>query len=424
MRTALLVFAFCLLTASTTYATNTEPDTDKLLETERLAAERLFWESVEDSQAPQDLQAYLDAYPQGHYAPLARNRLDRLSEIKSQAASPGPEGLMVDCLLALGLSAVREVDDAQESAEALALIASAQAKMGNITAALETAWEIEIEKVGNRARALADVASAQAKAGDPAAAKTFTDALKAAKGIDNAWALAHIAGVQAEARDITGALETARGIDDALWHAMALAHIAVVQAGARDITGALETARGINDVGRRTRTLAHIAGVQAEAGDPAAAETFAAVLETAGKIEVENEWFREVVALVAIADAQVKARDITGALETARGINDAWNRAKALAHIANVQAETGNHGAARETWAEALQTARGIVDAGERWEAIAAIAAAQTEAGDHGAASETWTQVLLNVKEIPPFVRPLLLAIVAHDLAATESRRR
>ena len=339
MRTALLVFAFCLLTSSTTYATNTEPDTDKLLETERLAAERLFWESVGDSQAPQDLQAYLDAYPQGHYAPLARNRLDRLSEIKSQAASPAPEGLMVDCLLALGLSAVREVDDAQESEEALALIASAQAKMGNITAALETAWEIEIEKVGNRARALADVASAQAKAGDPAAAETFADAL-----------------------------ETARGIDDVMWHAMA---------------------------------LAHIAGVQAEAGDPAAAETFAAVLETAGKIEVENEWFREVVALVAIADVQVKARDITGALETARGINDAWNRAKALAHIANVQAETGNHGAASETWAEALQTARGIVDAGERSEAIAAIAAAQTEGGDHGVAIETWAQVLLNVKEIP-----------------------
>lgn len=59
MRTALLVLAFCLLTAFTTHATNTEPDTDKLLE-----AERLFWQSVKNSQAPQDLQTYLDVYPQ------------------------------------------------------------------------------------------------------------------------------------------------------------------------------------------------------------------------------------------------------------------------------------------------------------------------------------------------------------------------
>lgn len=119
-------------------------------------------------------------------------------------------------------------------------------------------------------------------------------------------------------------------------------------------------------------------------GGPAAAETFNAVLEAAGKIEVDNEWAREVVALVAFAVTQVKGKDITGALVTARGINAAWNRAKVLA----------------------------------------AIAAAQTEAGDHGAPSETWAQALINVKEIHPFDRPLLLVIVAYDLAATESRRR
>ena len=43
------------------------------------AAELLFWESVKDSQDAADLQAYLDRYPEGIYAVLARNRLRRLT---------------------------------------------------------------------------------------------------------------------------------------------------------------------------------------------------------------------------------------------------------------------------------------------------------------------------------------------------------
>ena len=43
------------------------------------AAELLFWESVKDSEDTADLQAYLDRYPEGICAVLARNRLRRLT---------------------------------------------------------------------------------------------------------------------------------------------------------------------------------------------------------------------------------------------------------------------------------------------------------------------------------------------------------
>ena len=42
------------------------------LEAERLAVERLFWQSVKDSEDPADIQAYLDKYPEGEFSALAR----------------------------------------------------------------------------------------------------------------------------------------------------------------------------------------------------------------------------------------------------------------------------------------------------------------------------------------------------------------
>ena len=55
--------------------------TSEHLATKRLEAEQelLFWESVKDSQNPDELRAYLDRYPQGAYAVLARSRLDRMA---------------------------------------------------------------------------------------------------------------------------------------------------------------------------------------------------------------------------------------------------------------------------------------------------------------------------------------------------------
>ena len=59
--------------------------TSERLTAEQLAAERLFWESVKDSEDAADIQAYLDRYPGGTYEALAHNRLKRLAS----SAAPG-----------------------------------------------------------------------------------------------------------------------------------------------------------------------------------------------------------------------------------------------------------------------------------------------------------------------------------------------
>ena len=58
------------------------PASDRL-SAEHLAVERVFWESVKDSTNAADLQAYLDQYPGGTYATLARIRLKALGSAEA-----------------------------------------------------------------------------------------------------------------------------------------------------------------------------------------------------------------------------------------------------------------------------------------------------------------------------------------------------
>jgi len=51
------------------------------------ATELSFWESARDSDKPQELEAYLKAYPDGTFAPLARLRIERLKGAGGSEAS-------------------------------------------------------------------------------------------------------------------------------------------------------------------------------------------------------------------------------------------------------------------------------------------------------------------------------------------------
>lgn len=50
--------------------------------------EALFWQSVRDSERAQDFEAYLQQFPQGTFAPLARSRLGALEEQQAAAVTP------------------------------------------------------------------------------------------------------------------------------------------------------------------------------------------------------------------------------------------------------------------------------------------------------------------------------------------------
>ena len=52
------------------------------------SAEITFWDSVRDSKNPDELKAYLDAYPNGKFAPLARIRIKSLGGTAPAAAQP------------------------------------------------------------------------------------------------------------------------------------------------------------------------------------------------------------------------------------------------------------------------------------------------------------------------------------------------
>ena len=54
-------------------------------------AEIEFWQSVKTSQDPAELKAYLDIYPQGKFAPLARLRIKKLTPKPEVSPQPAPQ---------------------------------------------------------------------------------------------------------------------------------------------------------------------------------------------------------------------------------------------------------------------------------------------------------------------------------------------
>ena len=64
---------------------------EERMATERLAADRVFWESVKGSASADDFEAYLGAFPEGVFASLARSRLRNLGiETGSEEDEPPP----------------------------------------------------------------------------------------------------------------------------------------------------------------------------------------------------------------------------------------------------------------------------------------------------------------------------------------------
>jgi RNA polymerase sigma factor (sigma-70 family) len=212
---------------------------------------------------------------------------------------------------------------------ALEAIAGAQAKAGDVKAALVTAEELRHQPL-SRAGALKEIALAQAKAGDrAAAARSLQEALDldvaTLAGDDQKDAArARIAVLRARIGDVRGALQAAAALpgDDAEREDV-VRQIALEQARAGDTRGALQTIDTIKDLARRAGALADLAAGRAEAGD-----------------------------------AQAASAAVDRAAEAVRRIDDRSARAGLLAEIAGVRsrldAQAGGWKAAREA-ARALE---------------------------------------------------------------------
>jgi hypothetical protein len=81
------------------------------------AAETAFWDSVKDSREPDEVRAYLEKFPNGLFAPLARIRLRNLEASKtpapapSAAASTPPQQQSSSAPALTSESIIREVQD-------------------------------------------------------------------------------------------------------------------------------------------------------------------------------------------------------------------------------------------------------------------------------------------------------------------------
>ena len=423
-------------------ATRGETEANQLT-AEMLAAERLYWQSVMDSSDPAEIQTYLDQYPDGLFAALARSRLKRLigtdtpgvpdadattGELAQvEAAERGqPLPALAEPEIALEPEVVEEALGLQRDHRRLIQsgLASlgfdpgpADGVFGRRTRAAIGEWQKSVDKtatgyldadgaktLARKGNAAAPHPGTQRQAQRRAAMDTLSKALRAAGEIEDHWwragALADIGKVIAKAGDGSKAEKTfalavavAEREDEQGFRDHAFSDIAQAQAENGDTRLAAVTVERIEEPERRSEALANIAVSQGKAGKAeGAAQTIARAFETAQSITHDGD---RVSALTQVASAQVEIGDTRGAahtteraLEIAEQItseDDQVSRVWALAHVVEAQAKIGRITAAQAT----AQRISGEYSDSARQAALYDIAEAQAEAGQIQAALAT-----------------------------------
>jgi len=310
------------------------------------------------------------------------------------------------------MKTVAAISDDRRRGRALAAIAHEDAAAGNYAAALEIARTID--GCNRRAKVLAEIARAQASAGQHAAAKkTVASALKASADIKDKRkrekTLTRIAAAQVALGDHKAALRTSRS-------GKIFAGVIKAQISAGDLDSARRTAALIKKGEHQDKAFLAIVHMEVAQRHFAAATRAAASID--GSFEQEG-------AFTAIIRAEMGARDIEAARSTAGSMKYDRKSDPVLIVVAMFEAEKGDYEAARRTVAsisrastrvETLlvigrmianadrQAAKGMltqaVDAAsklttaERAPAMAAIAVAQAACGDDEASKASLTGAL------------------------------
>ena len=397
------------------------------LEAERLAEEREFWASVRGSVDRADLQAYLDRYPDGAYAVLARNRLKRLD---GATAPPAPQETVTPSSQETSPAhdaPLASLPPPESVEKALGLTRAQRVLVQRVLSASKFDTGPADGAFGPRTRAA--IGKWQASRGEPVtryldaeAAKTLLSAGEAAPSSHKrrkkllqeandllskaqeaaarseskgyvAWAYSEIAKTQAEAGDVQGALVTAQQIEKGHHRNNAFRGIAPTQAKAGDIQAALAIVARIDGYDARAGALSSIAFVQSEAGDKrGAARSFSKALTAVQKIgEFDDRYFR--LSLVARMMARTghgrdATRAISDVLANTHRMKREHTRNLTLSNVAKVQAYAGDFQGALRTVAR--------IDDGERSrvEALAVVAEAQAKAGDKRGAARSFSKAL------------------------------
>ena len=376
-----------------TGTTTPEAAADDQLTAEKLAAERLFWESVKDSGDPAEIQTYLDQYPSGIFATLARARLKRLagtiSPVSSDAGSASEAGAPNEDTAETTPARISEQPpalDPQATEEALGLQREHRRLIQSGLALLGFDPGPANGVFGQRTRAA--IKEWQASAGKVATGYLDVDAAKtlARRGIQEASRKGTEAPSTSEqpassrraAMDILArALQTAKEeVDDQSDRVRAIAEIGRVLTKAGHIRRAKNTSNwppaAAHEAEYPVWDLGVVARIQAAAGDTdGAARTVELALAAAQR--EESEYSRE-NKFAQIAHIQADIGDAEGALTTAQWIVDEDIQDRTLFDIADAQAALGDAQGA-------LATARQIRDEDYQEMAPSTLAEAQQRAG-------------------------------------------
>jgi tetratricopeptide (TPR) repeat protein len=262
----------------------------------------------------------------------AQHRIRAYCLVAQIGAAAGKSEALKDALEAAKKLAA-SIDLAQQS-EAYETIAEAQARAGEIAAAVETA--AHIQDVVPKAQTYAAIATAQARAGH------FTEALRTAGAI----------------------LEPS---NNQLWKARAYCSIAEVEAQVGDIQASKKAfdalkkvAAALGEPYSRVEVYCMTAEAQAGVGDRAASKKTAELAKQAGARIPAWDYPEGPYARAKISRAQARAGDVAGARQTAAAIRDKYDRAQAYGEIAEAEARAGQVEGVK-AWVETLKEPEEVV---------------------------------------------------------------
>ena len=313
-------------------------------------------------------------------------------------------------------------------AEALATVATAEARSGDVTAAREIVARIlamvnEPTELRRRVATLGLLAVGLARVGEiDAANAALEQAMYLVRspeaGRNRESLLSEIATTLAEMGRVDEALRLLEEVEDIRHHSPVLLAAAKVQAQAGNGAQAMATVSELDEDRYRALILSKIAVAQHRAGTPdEAARTLAEAIAAASRIDSAKQTYPKDYAVSQIALAMVTIDALPQAVGLAREIVDQRLRADVLWTIAAAYTRRGDTAAASETAIRANDAIAAIKSPLDRAWVLSNLARTHAAAGDHEAARRAFDQALATARDITsPWARTQALTKVAATL--------
>ena len=313
-------------------------------------------------------------------------------------------------------------------AEALATVATAEARSGDVTVAREIVARIlamvnEPTELRRRVATLGLLAVGLAQVGEiDAANAALEQAMYLVRspeaGRNRESLLSEIATTLAEMGRVDEALRLLEEVEDIRHHSPVLLAAAKVQAQAGNGEQAMATVSELDEDRYRALILSKIAVAQHRAGTPdEAARTLAEAIAAASRIESARQTYPKDYAVSQIALAMVTIDALPQAGGLAKEITDQRLRADVLWTIAAAYTRRGDTAAASETAIRANDAIAAIKSPLDRAWVLSNLARTHAAAGDHEAARRAFDQALATARDITsPWARTQALTKVAATL--------